>query len=130
MSKQRKQRPTSPYMLGSAYRFEFPTVLSLSFRMTGIFFSLVLTPLACFWVLMLLGGPDLFAAMQAFMGSWLGKAIAWVSALVVSFHLFGGIRHLLWDSGRFFSKTQIYGTGYAVVIATLATWVATLWAAS
>jgi succinate dehydrogenase / fumarate reductase cytochrome b subunit len=120
----------SPYMLGSYYRFEFPTVLSLSFRMTGIFMSLVLTPLACLWMLMFALGEERFAAMQAFMGSWLGVIIGWVSALVISYHLFGGIRHLLWDSGRFMSKPQIRSTGWAVVVATLVLWITTLWVAS
>lgn len=129
MSKQSKQRPTSPYMLGSHYRFEFPTLLSLSFRMSGIFFALLMTPLACLWVLMLLLGPETFSAMQAFMGSLLGKAIAWISALVISYHLFAGIRHLVWDSGRLLEKPQIYSSGVVVVIATLTLWIATLWMA-
>lgn len=117
-------------MLGSYYRFEFPTVLSLGFRMTGIFFALLMTPLACLWVLMLALGPETFASMQAFMGSWLGKAIAWLSALVICYHLFAGIRHLAWDSGNLLEKPQIRSTGVVVVIATLALWVATLWVAS
>lgn len=125
-----KPRPMSPYLLGPYYRFEFPTVLSLSYRMTGIFMSVVLAPLACLWMLMFALGEGSFAAMQAFMGSWLGTAIAWLSALVISYHLFGGIRHLAWDSGRFLTKPQIRSTGWAVVAATLALWVATLWVAS
>lgn len=130
MSNQSKQRPTSPYMLGSDYRFEFSTALSLAFRMTGIFFSLILTPLACLWVLMLALGPETFASMQAFMGSWLGKLIAGLGALVISYHLFGGIRHLIWDSGRMMQKPQIRSSGYLVVAATLILWLATLWVAS
>lgn len=130
MSNQHKQRPTSPYMLGSHYSFEFPTVLSLSFRMSGIFFALVMTPLACLWVLMLALGPETFTAMQGFMSSWLGTGIAWLSALVISYHLFAGIRHLVWDTGRMLEKPQIVSSGVAVVIATLALWIATLWVAS
>ena len=125
-----KQRPLSPYMLGPYYRFEFPTVLSLSFRMTGIFMSLILTPLACLWMLMFALGEDSFNAMQAFMGSWLGTLIAWASALVSSYHVFGGIRHLAWDTGRFLSKEEIRSTGWVVVVATLALWITTLWVAS
>jgi succinate dehydrogenase / fumarate reductase cytochrome b subunit len=130
MSKQPKQRPTSPYMLGSYYRFEFPTILSLSFRMTGIFFALLMTPLACLWVLMLALGPETFASMQGFMGSWAGKVIGWASALVVCYHLCAGIRHLAWDSGRFLEKPQIRSTGVVTVIATLVLWIFTLWVAS
>jgi len=130
MNSKSKQRPQSPYMLGPYYRFEFPTVLSLSYRVTGIFMSLILTPLACLWMLMLALGENSFAAMQAFMGSWLGTAIAWASALVLSYHLFGGLRHLAWDSGRFFELDQIRTTGWIVVVCTLALWIATLWVAS
>ena len=117
-------------MLGPYYRFEFPTVLSLSFRMTGIFMSLILTPLACLWMLMFALGEGSFTAMQNFMGSWLGTLLAWVSALVISYHVCGGIRHLAWDSGRFLSKPEIRSTGVMAVIATLALWIATLWVAS
>lgn len=130
MSNQSKQRPRSPYMLGSYYRFEFPTVLSLAFRMSGIFFALLMTPLACLWVLSLAMGPETFNLMQGFMSSWPGIAIAWLSALVICYHLVAGIRHLLWDSGRFLEKPQIRSTGVVTVIATLALWVATLWVAS
>ena len=125
-----KQRPLSPYMLGPYYRFEFPTVLSLSFRMTGIFLSLILTPLACLWMLMFALDESSFIAMQAFMGSWLGTLLAWISALVISYHVCGGIRHLLWDSGRFLSKEEIRSTGVVAVIGTLTLWIATLWVAS
>lgn len=125
-----KQRPLSPYMLGPYYRFEFPTVLSLSFRMTGIFMSLILTPLACLWMLMFALGEDSFTAMQGFMGSWLGTLLGWVSALVLSYHVCAGIRHLAWDSGRFFSKEAIRSTGLIAVVATLALWATTLWVAS
>lgn len=125
-----KQRPLSPYMLGPYYRFEFQTVLSLSFRMTGIFMSLILTPLACLWMLMFGLGESSFTAMQFFMGSWLGTLLAWVSALVISYHVCGGIRHLLWDSGRFLSKPEILSTGVVTVIGTLALWLTTLWVAS
>lgn len=125
-----KQRPLSPYMLGPYYRFEFPTVLSLSYRFTGIFLSLILAPLACLWMLMFALGEAQFNAMQDFMGSFIGTALAWVAALVMSYHLFGGIRHLLWDSGRFMSKEAIRSTGVVTVIATLALWIAVLWGAS
>ena len=130
MSSKPKQRPLSPYMLGPYYRFEFQTLLSFSFRLTGIFMSLVLAPLACLWMLTLALGPEAFASMQAFMGSWLGKAIGWASALVLSYHLCGGIRHLLWDTGRFFDKPAIRSTGWAAVFGTLVVFVLTLWAAS
>ena len=75
-------------------------------------------------------GEERFNAMQAFMGSFIGTALAWAAALVMSYHLFGGIRHLLWDSGRFMSKEEIRSTGVVTVIATLALWVAVLWGAS
>lgn len=120
----------SPYMLGPYYRFEFPTVLSLSFRMTGIFMSLVLTPLACLWMLMLVLGPDTFTAMQSFMGSWLGTAIGWLAALVMSYHLCGGIRHLMWDAGRNFEKPEIRSSGWVAVIGTLVLFAVTIWMAS
>jgi succinate dehydrogenase / fumarate reductase cytochrome b subunit len=124
------QRPLSPYMLGPYYRFEFQTVLSFSFRLTGIFMSLILTPLACVWMLALALGGDSFSGMQAFMATWVGTALGWVSALVISYHVVGGIRHLVWDMGLALEKPQIISTGIIAVIVTLALWSAALWGAS
>ncbi len=124
------QRPLSPYMLGPYYRFEFQTVLSFSFRLTGIFMSLILAPLACVWMLTLALGEDAFAGMQSFMGTWIGTAIGWVSALVISYHVVGGVRHLVWDTGLALEKPQIQSTGIIAVIVTLLLWAAALWGAS
>ncbi len=130
MSSKPKQRPLSPYMLGPYYRFEFQTLMSIGFRMSGVFLAMILAPLACLWMLTLGLGPEPFAAMQAFMSGWIGTAIAWLAALAVSFHLCAGIRHLVWDTGRFFSKPQIQSTGWLAIVATLAIWALTLWCAS
>jgi succinate dehydrogenase / fumarate reductase, cytochrome b subunit len=43
-------------------------------------------------------------------------------------HLFGGIRHLVWDAGYGFSLRAIYISGWTVVVAsvvlTIAAWIA------
>ncbi len=130
MSSKSKLRPLSPYMLGPYYRFEFQTLMSIAFRLSGVFMALVLAPLGCLWMLMLVMGPESFAAMQSFMASWLGTAIGWLGALAVSFHLCAGIRHLAWDTARFLEKPQIRATGWLAVFGTLVLFALTLWVAS
>lgn len=36
-------------------------------------------------------------------------------ALPATFHTFNGIRHLLWDNGRFLKLNEVYKTGYLVM---------------
>ncbi|KAJ3905738.1 SDHC, cytochrome b subunit of succinate dehydrogenase [Lentinula edodes] len=41
-----------------------------------------------------------------------------ILALPFSFHPWNGIRHMLWDSGKFLTVKGVYSTGYAVLGAT------------
>ena len=130
MSSKPDQRPISPYMLGPYYKFQITSFLSILSRLTGLFLAVITAPVAILWLLALVFSPEQFAAMQGFLAGWIGKLIAFVSVVSVSYHLCNGIRHLLWDTGRFFELEQIRSTGYIMLVATAALVALTYWVAS
>ena len=58
-------------------------------------------------------------AFSEFLGGVLGKLVMAVSVFCFSFHLFCGIRHLVWDAGFMFEMPQVRMTGWLAVIASV-----------
>lgn len=110
------KRPMSPYMLGPYYKFQITSVLSILNRLTGVFMSVVTVPLLLCWLIALASGPDAFAAVSAWLGSGLGKLVIAASVFSFSFHLFGGIRHLIWDAGWMMEMPQVRMSGWLAII--------------
>jgi len=110
-------RPLSPHL--QIYRWPLSMVLSISHRTTGIVLS-VGAVLLTWWLVAAATSDQAFAAVQWFLGSWVGIIclLGWSAALV--FHLFSGLRHLAFDAGYGFEKPTYSQTGWAVVIATAA----------
>lgn len=108
-------RPLSPHL--QIYRWPLSMVLSISHRATGIALS-VGAVLLTWWLVAAATSDQAFAAVQWFLGSWVGIIclLGWSASLV--FHLFSGLRHLAWDAGYGFEKPTYNQTGWAVVIAT------------
>lgn len=42
-------------------------------------------------------------------------ALKYVIAWTASFHTLNGVRHLLWDNGKFLNLNEVYSTGTAVL---------------
>src|SRR5260221_6908133 len=84
-------RPLSPHL--QIYRPQLTSVLSILHRATGILLG-VGTLVLAWWVIAAAAGPDAFARVQGFLGSWLGILVllGWTAALF--YHLANGIRHL------------------------------------
>jgi succinate dehydrogenase / fumarate reductase cytochrome b subunit len=116
-------------MLGPYYRFQITSLLSITSRFTGIWLSVVTAPLAIAWLLALAAGTQSFVYVQAFLGTWAGQLLALFSLFSLWFHLLNGIRHLVWDTGRGFEKSQIWASGYLVIAATLVLTAASFWVA-
>lgn len=118
-------RPLSPHI--QVYRWQWTMLLSITHRATGIALAAGSLLLVC-WLLAVASGPDAFAAVHGFVGSWFGRLLlfGWTWALL--YHLFNGIRHLFWDAGIGFELPAARASGYAVVAAsvtaTLAVWIA------
>jgi succinate dehydrogenase / fumarate reductase cytochrome b subunit len=111
------RRPLSPHL--QVYRWPISMALSISHRVTGVALG-VGALLLTWWLLAAAISDSAFAAVQWFIGSWLGILclLGWSAALI--FHLFTGLRHLVFDLGYGYEKPAYNKTGWAVVAATAA----------
>jgi succinate dehydrogenase / fumarate reductase cytochrome b subunit len=118
-------RPLSPNI--QIYRPQLTSVLSIANRITGVVLSLGGLGLVA-WLVAAALGPQPYAAVQGALISWLGQVVLVAFTFVFFLHLCGGIRHLVWDTGRGFELRSIYASGWAVIAAsivlTAAAWVA------
>ncbi len=110
------KRPMSPYMLGPYYKFQITSVLSILNRLTGVFMSVVTAPLLLCWLIALATGEEAFAALSLWLASLLGKLVIAASVFSFSFHLFGGIRHLIWDAGWMMEMSQVRLSGWLAIV--------------
>ena len=114
-------RPLSPHL--SIYEWRITMVLSILHRVTGIFLCGGLLLLA--WGLLALAASEsAWTVFAGFCGSWFGclLLLAWTFSLLL--HLCNGIRHLFWDAGAGFAKSEYLTSSWVVVIASVALTVA------
>ena len=122
------RRPLSPHL--QIYTPQMTSILSIMNRVTGIALSAG-TLLLVWWLVAAASGPDAFNTVQGFVASPVGLFVlfGWTASLF--FHFYNGIRHLAWDAGFGFDLPQTYASGWAVVIATVASsilvWAVGLW---
>ena len=112
------QRPLSPFMFPTWYRFQITSALSIVHRITGIGLALGSIVLA-WWLIAVAAGGELFAATHAFIASPIGMLLLFGWSIAFFYHLCNGIRHLAWDAGHGFELHTAARSGYAVVAATV-----------
>src|SRR6185437_11583682 len=111
-SSPRPQRPLSPNI--QLYRPQLTSVLSILNRLTGVLLSIAAIALVI-WLLAAAAGPQAYAIVQAALASWTGQVILLAFTFAFFLHLFGGIRHLVWDTVHGFELRAIYVSGWTVV---------------
>src|SRR5437870_12882331 len=87
------ERPLSPHL--QVYRWQLTSVLSILHRASGVALSLG-TILLVWWLVAAAEGPDSYAAVQAFLGSWIGLVLLFGWSVALFFHLCNGRRLLGW----------------------------------
>jgi len=112
------QRPLSPFMFPTWYRFQITSALSILHRITGIGLALGSIVLA-WWLIAVAAGGELFAATHAFIASPIGMLLLFLWSIAFFYHLCNGIRHLAWDAGHGFELRTAARSGYAVLAATV-----------
>ncbi|HWV54995.1 succinate dehydrogenase, cytochrome b556 subunit [Pseudorhodoplanes sp.] len=97
------ERPLSPHL--GIYRMTLTMMMSIVHRITGgaLFFG---TLLMAWWLLAAAAGPTAYAKVQAFMGSIIGLLILFGYTWALIHHMLGGVRHLIWDTGRGFGPAE------------------------
>lgn len=120
-------RPLSPHV--QVYRMPLTALMSISHRITGIGLTIG-TLLLTWWIAAAAYGPDAYAQVQAFLGSWIGFILLLGFSFALFFHLCNGIRHLVWDAGRNFELEQVRRADIMVLVGAAAltamTWVMAL----
>lgn len=113
-----RSRPLSPHL--QVYRLAFTTVLSGLHRITGLLLTAISVVLVA-WLMAAAGGPETYRAMAGFLASWPVRILLAGSLAVFWYHLFNGIRHLVWDAGFGFELRAARVSGALVLLfATLA----------
>ena len=97
------KRPLSPHL--QIYRPMLTMMMSIVHRITGmgLYFGIILL---IWWLLAAAISPDYFATVQGFFGHWFGKLILLGFTWALLHHMLGGLRHLLWDTGRGFGPHE------------------------
>lgn len=112
------ERPLSPFMLGSYYRFQLTSTLSLLHRATGVALALGSIVLLC-WLVSAAFLPEHFARFSACLASLPGRIGLFLFSAALIYHFLNGIRHLMWDAGHGYEIPKAYASGWAVVVLTL-----------
>ena len=120
-------RPLSPHL--SVYRFKPTMAMSILHRITGGALY-VGTVLFVWWLVAAATGPVAFSYASAFFGSIVGQLILFGYTWALLHHMFGGLRHFVWDTGRGLSKETAtlfaQATLVASLVLTLVLWAAVL----
>ena len=98
-----RERPLSPHL--QIYRPEINMVMSVFHRITGsalYFGSLLLA----WWLFAAATGPDYFAFVNGLFATWPGMIVLVGFSWALIHHMLGGLRHLIWDTGRGFGPAE------------------------
>lgn len=124
MSEAKIQRPLSPHL--QVYKLPLTALMSISHRITGaglIFGTLLVTA----FLVSAATGEEQFNYVMGLATSLPGKIVLFLWSAGLYFHMCNGIRHMFWDMGRNFKKTDAHRSNYYVLIGaftlTALTWV-------
>ena len=97
------ERPLSPHL--SIYKPMLTMIMSIVHRMTGaaLYFG---TLLVAWWLIAAAQSPNAYAGVGSFMSSFFGRVILFGYTWALMHHMLGGIRHLIWDTGRGFGPHE------------------------
>ena len=109
-------RPLSPHL--QIYKPMLTMMMSIIHRMTGAalyFGSLLLA----WWLIAAATGPDYFNFVNGLAGTLIGKLVLFGYTWALVHHMFGGIRHFIWDTGSGFELSTIEFMARASIVASL-----------
>lgn len=119
-----KERPLSPHL--QIYKPMLTMMMSIVHRITGagLYFGMALV---VWWLFSAAHSQAYFDFVQGFIGSWFGRLVLLGFTWALVHHALGGLRHLVWDTGRGFDLKLIEvlarGTIIGSVAITLLIWI-------
>ncbi|MGO9804474.1 MAG: succinate dehydrogenase, cytochrome b556 subunit [Steroidobacteraceae bacterium] len=113
-----RARPLSPYL--SVYKMSrYTLVTSIFNRFTGVGLSLGLV-LLVYWLTAVAGGPLTQTRAARLLALPVMKLVYAACIVAFCYHLVAGIRHLVWDTGRFLERAQSRSSARLVVAVSVA----------
>ena len=112
----RGNRPLSPHL--TIYRPQMTSISSIFVRITGNAL-LVSTLLLIWWLLAASSRAAAFAVADYVITSWLGDIVMVLSLWALWYHTLGGVRHLIWDTGRGLELKSAERMGWMMIIGSL-----------
>jgi succinate dehydrogenase / fumarate reductase cytochrome b subunit len=99
----RRPRPLSPHL--QVYKLMLTFVMSGFHRISGfaLYFG---TLLLAWWLIAAASGPNAYAYVEWFLGSLIGRLVLFGYTWALIHHMLGGLRHLIWDTGRGFEPAE------------------------
>ena len=112
----RGNRPLSPHL--TIYRPQMTSITSIFVRITGNAL-LAATLLLIAWLLAASTSATAFAWVQCVITSWFGDLVFLLSLWALWYHTLGGLRHLIWDTGRGLELKTAERMGWMMIIGSL-----------
>jgi len=106
-------RPLSPHL--QIYRWPVTMATSIAHRAAGIALSAG-TILLAWWLIAAATGADAYHVFAASAANPVGQIVLFGLVWSLAFHLFNGIRHLVWDIGRGFEVRTANRSGVTVAV--------------
>ena len=106
------ERPLSPHLF--IYKPMLTMTMSIVHRVTGA------------WLIAAASGPNAYAGIGSFMSSFVGRIILFGYTWALVHHMLGGIRHLIWDTGRGFGPQERERLAVATLVGSIA-WTIIIW---
>ena len=125
----RAERPLSPHL--QIYRWTVTMSVSVLHRITGaaLYFGVVLL---LWWLLAAAISDSAFETAGSVFSHWLGELVLFGFSWALIHHMLGGIRHLIWDTGRGLDLRSANQLAWAniggSIVLTVLLWIVVLWA--
>tara|TARA_B100001179_G_C18199196_1_gene236454 strand:- start:43 stop:459 length:417 start_codon:yes stop_codon:yes gene_type:complete len=118
------EKPLSPHL--GIYGWPLNMAMSILHRATGIALSIGLIALT--WLLVAAAsGPEKYDQFMEYATHPIGQLFLFGWTVALYFHLFSGVRHLVWDTGKLFNLRNAKIGGIAVLLATVIFTALTWW---
>ena len=124
-----KPRPVSPHL--QIYKLTPTMTMSIVHRISGaaLYFGVLLV---AWWLVAASTSEAALALANGVMGSWIGLLVLFGFTWSLWVHMLGGLRHLIWDTGRAMEKHTATKLSLATlagsILLTILTWIAILFA--
>jgi succinate dehydrogenase / fumarate reductase, cytochrome b subunit len=121
-------RPLSPHL--QIYRPMLTMMMSIMHRITGLalYFGVLLL---VWWLISAASNDHYFNVVEGFFFHWTGRLLLFGFTWALIHHGLGGLRHLLWDTGRGFDLKVVEWLARAnlagSIVFTLALWMFAYW---